>query len=122
MNNITIQPVIKVIPEVKVIGIKGKTSLKNNLLPDLWNAFNKSSSKIINKVKPLKYYGISENDRPNNQFGENVSYSEIVGIEVTSFDYIYSYKIEHGILDKIFCSKLHFLHYYFCIRYLFKIG
>ncbi|ENJ9655498.1 AraC family transcriptional regulator [Clostridium botulinum] len=88
LNNITIQPVIKVIPEVKVIGIKGKTTLKNNLLPALWNAFNKSSSKIINKAEPLKYYGICENDRPNNQFGENVTYSEIVGIEVTSFDYI----------------------------------
>ncbi len=49
---------------------KGKTTLKNNLLPDLWNAFNKSSSKIINKAEPLKYYGICENDRPTNQFGE----------------------------------------------------
>ncbi len=29
-----------------------------------------------------------ENHKPNNQFGENVAYSEIVGIEVTSFDYI----------------------------------
>ncbi|MCY6960097.1 AraC family transcriptional regulator [Clostridium brassicae] len=88
LNNITIQPVIKVIPEVKVIGIKGRTSLKNNLLPDLWNAFNKNSSKIINKAEPLKYYGICENDRSNNQFGKNVAYSEIVGVEVTSFEYI----------------------------------
>ncbi|WP_027624470.1 AraC family transcriptional regulator [Clostridium lundense] len=88
LNNITIQPVTKVIPEVKVIGIKGKTTLKDNLLPDLWNAFNMNSSKIINKAEPLKYYGICENDGANNQFGNNVVYSEIVGIEVTSFDYI----------------------------------
>ncbi len=53
LNNITIQPVIKVISEVKVIGIKGKTTLKNNLLPDLWNSFNKGSSKIINRLNHL---------------------------------------------------------------------
>ncbi len=88
LNNITIQPVIKVIPEVKVIGIKGKTTLENNLLPNLWNDFNCSNSKIINRTEPLRYYGICENDRQNNQFGEKVAYSEIVGIEVTSFDYI----------------------------------
>lgn len=88
LNNITIQPVIKVIPEVKVIGIKGKTALDNNVLPDLWSDFNKNISKIINKSTPLKAYGICENDKPSNQFGENIEYSEIVGVEVTSFEHI----------------------------------
>lgn len=88
LNNITIHPVIKVIPEVKVIGIKGKTALDNNVLPDLWSTFNKNISKIIKKSNPLKAYGICENDRPSNQFGENVEYSEIVGVEVTSFEHI----------------------------------
>lgn len=88
LNNITLQPAIKIIPEVKIIGIRGKTSLNNNLLPDLWEDFHKNNSKITNKAEPLKYYGICENDKPNNQFGENASYSEVVGIEVKSFDYI----------------------------------
>ncbi|WDV47579.1 AraC family transcriptional regulator [Clostridiaceae bacterium M8S5] len=88
LNNITIRPVIKVIPEVKVIGIKRNITLYNNILPNLWSDFITSSSKIINRAKPLKYYGICENDRPDNQFGENVAYSEVVGIEVTSFDHI----------------------------------
>lgn len=88
MNNITLHPAIKTIPEVKVIGIRGKTSLNDNLLPNLWEDFHRNNSKIANKAEPLKYYGICENDKPNNQFGENASYSEVVGIEVKSFDYI----------------------------------
>lgn len=88
LNNITIKPVIKVISEVKVIGIKGNTTLKDNVLPELWTSLNKNVSKIINKTDPLKAYGICENNKPFNEFGENIEFSEIVGLEVTSFDYI----------------------------------
>lgn len=88
LNNITIKPVIKVIPEIKVVGIKGKTTLENNILPDLWKTFNENISKVMDKKEPIKGYGICENDKPYNQFGENVEYSEIVAVEVTSFDHI----------------------------------
>lgn len=88
LNNITIKPRFEVISEIKVIGIKKNITPDNNLLPDLWKNFIDSSSKIINELRPLKYYGICENDRPNNQFGENIAYSEIVGLEVTSFDHV----------------------------------
>ncbi|ACA45894.1 AraC family transcriptional regulator [Clostridium botulinum] len=50
-----------------------------------------SKEEQIQIIKMFDEYcpGINEeNHKPNNQFGENVAYSEIVGIEVTSFDYI----------------------------------
>ncbi len=50
-----------------------------------------SKEEQIQIIKMFDEYcpGINEeNHKLNNQFGENVAYSEIVGIEVTSFDYI----------------------------------
>ncbi|MCS4464665.1 effector binding domain-containing protein [Clostridium botulinum] len=50
-----------------------------------------SKEEEIQIIKMFDEYcpGINEeNDKPNNEFGENASYSEIVGTEGTSFDYI----------------------------------
>lgn len=88
LNNITIEPEIKVIPEVKVIGIRRSIVLEDNLVINLWNDFNKRSSEINNMAEPFRFYGICENDRPSDKFGKNVEYSEIAGAQVTSFDYI----------------------------------
>lgn len=88
LSNITIQPQIKVVSETKVIGIRRDIILSNNSLSNLWKEFNMNSVKVINRAKPFRYYGICENDRPSHRFGENVEYSEIAGLEVTSFDHV----------------------------------
>jgi len=89
-NGVTIQPEIRVNDPVKLIGIRGKTTLKNNRLMDLWKIFNSRVGEIENRVSCIRGYGVCETDPDFDliNFDENTESSHFIGAEVTSFDHV----------------------------------
>lgn len=85
-ERITIRPHIVELDKILVAGIRGETSTLNNNLPSLWNHLLKLCSHIPASADARRF-GICETDRaktiicPNG----NISFSEIVGIEVVTF-------------------------------------
>lgn len=74
----------------KLLGEKMKAMQQCLEMPKMKKSpFSKEEEIQIIKMFDEYCPGINEeNDKPNNEFGENASYSEIVGTEGTSFDYI----------------------------------
>ncbi|MCX7709692.1 MAG: GyrI-like domain-containing protein [Clostridia bacterium] len=86
-NGITIVPQIVETKDVKIVGIRGSTTLKQNMIPQLWEKFNLKVSEIKNRVPNFRGYGICEVDPAFDMlfFSENTQYCEFVGIEVLDF-------------------------------------
>lgn len=87
-TNMTIQPVIKEIETIKLVGIKGKTSLQKNKLPMLWKIFNGRVDEIRNRLDGIRGYGVCELD-PDfdlHLFDEQTETVHFIGAEVSSFD------------------------------------
>lgn len=85
---ITIQPSIRQFDEVKLIGIRGKSTLGSNRIPDMWRSFSARIEEIKNRVEGFKGYGICEAD-PGfdlNKFNKNTESSHFIGVEVHSFN------------------------------------
>lgn len=98
MNNVTVHPEIKEIPDIKIIGIRGKATINNNLIPKMWREFNPRISEIESPTSQIRGYGICEVD-PNynmHEFNENTEFNEIVGVEVENHD-----RIPPGMVAKI---------------------
>ncbi len=67
-----------------VVGLKCRSSMQNNVIPKLWDDFNKVCSAIPHTVTDLTTYGIcfhEEGDDPN---GDSFSY--LAGVEVSNAD------------------------------------
>ncbi|MEM1486267.1 AraC family transcriptional regulator [Oscillospiraceae bacterium PP1C4] len=89
-SGVTIQPAIKQLEEVRLIGIRDKTTLRKNRLLEIWKSFYARVDEIENKVETYRGYGVCEMD-PDfdlNQFSENTETGHFIGTEVYSFDNI----------------------------------
>lgn len=100
-QSITIQPSIRQLNEVRLAGIRGKTTLCNNRIPDMWRSFSSRIEEIKNRVEGFKGYGICETDPDYdlNKFNENTETSHFVGVEVYSFD-----DLPPGMMAKTLCG------------------
>ena len=87
-SGVTIQPEMKETEPVRLIGIRGKSSLKKNRLPELWGIFNQRVGEIETKVSGIRGYGVCETDPDFDlmNFDENTESSHFIGAEVASFD------------------------------------
>lgn len=60
LNNITVHPRIVDVPGILIAGIRGRTTLRDNVLPELWRKFH-AKSHLIPGVKPNgRAFGICE--------------------------------------------------------------
>lgn len=88
VRDVTINPEIFYLSvPIKIIGVKGKTSLKNNMIPKLWETFRKRRDEIKNVVSPGKSYGVCPMEVNFNlhDFTVDMEYAEIAGLEVGNF-------------------------------------
>lgn len=88
-GNITPHPTIVELPDIKAAGLRGKTTLNDNVLPKLWSDFNQISHQIPDRPPGSRGFGICEACDEGNQIytmnGE-VLFSEVAAVEVNSFD------------------------------------
>jgi len=89
-GGITMEPKIITKESFKVVGMEGKTTLKNNKIPGLWHKFMRVIGEIKNRINNNVAYGIcecvSEFDAKN--FNEDTEFTELVCVEVSKFDNI----------------------------------
>ncbi|QQO07840.1 AraC family transcriptional regulator [Breznakiella homolactica] len=88
IRNVTVHPAIVELPPIKVAGIRGETTLKDNKLPQLWQRFNALAGEIPNKKMKPRGFGICEACRENTLYSMNseILFTEVAGVEVESFD------------------------------------
>lgn len=86
-ESVTLQPDIRQLDSVKLIGIRGKTSLRNNKLPELWQTFNARVEEIKTRTSGIRGYGVCETDQDFdlNQFDEGTETNHFIGAEVIDF-------------------------------------
>ncbi|MNJ38818.1 Right origin-binding protein [compost metagenome] len=87
-SNVTVHPSIVEVPEIKVAGIRGETSLKDNKIAELWQEFNNMYTQIPHRSSLSRAFGICEACNENNLYtmSPEILYTEVVGIEVSSFE------------------------------------
>ncbi|MGG0824106.1 AraC family transcriptional regulator [Paenibacillus turicensis] len=87
-SNVTVHPEIVEIPEIKVAGIRGETSLKDNKIAMLWQHFFRMHTQIPHLSMPQRCFGICEacNENDIYSMSPEIRYTEVVGIEVDSFN------------------------------------
>lgn len=87
LTQISIQPEIVCFTNpILVAGIKGKTSITNNRLPELWSLFREKQNQIRHAINPKVSYGIClvEQDYNLYDFTVDTEYFELAGLEVDS--------------------------------------
>lgn len=86
--NVTVHPKIVEFQEIRVAGLRGETTLRDNRLRELWGRANAAFPRIPNCVPGARGFGICEACRENTLYNmnENVSFTEVAGIEVSSFE------------------------------------
>lgn len=69
-------------------GIRGTTTLKDNKLAELWQEFNKGAAQIPHRSLNGRAFGICEACQDNSVYtmSDEVSFTEVAGIEVDSFE------------------------------------
>lgn len=87
-RNVTVHPVMMELPEIKVAGLRGETTLRDNKLKELWECFNSMYAKIPNRIPEARGFGICEACHENTLYTMNVDvfFTEVTGVEVNSFD------------------------------------
>lgn len=88
--NITLQPKFITISEIKIVGMREHICIQNFIIPQMWKKFQPRICEIQNKSNPPRNFTVCEGnvDLQINQFTEHTYSSEIVGVEVTSFENI----------------------------------
>lgn len=87
-RNVTVHPKIITLPEIKVAGLRGETTLRDNQLCELWQRANASFTQIPGRIPNGRGFGICEACQSNTLYtmNEDILFSEVAGIEVSSFD------------------------------------
>lgn len=99
---ICLKPKVIIIDEIKVVGIEGKTNLKEMAIPKLWQDFRMLYNTIPGKAIPYRTFGIclAEQVPYGLLLGDETTYSEFVGVEVETFsrapNYLKQYTISGG--------------------------
>lgn len=84
-DNVTIQPQIKELPEIFVVGIEGETNLADNRMPEMWRQLLALVDQIPNPHPEKRSYGICQTSQNRHHFSSDTVFTEFVGIEVESF-------------------------------------
>lgn len=86
-RNVTVHPKIIELPEIKVAGIRGETTLRDIKLKELWEQFNSMYTQIPNRTHNGRGFGICEACHENTLYNMNddVLFTEVAGTEVDSF-------------------------------------
>lgn len=88
-RNLTIHPRISVLPDIKTAGLRGTTSLKDNIIPDLWKQFRNLSDILPNRIPEGRFFGICEACEEGNTLytmNETMIFSEVASVEVSSYE------------------------------------
>ncbi len=87
-RSVTVHPKIVELPEIKVAGLRGETTLRDNRFRELWERANAMFGQIPNRIPNGRGFGICEACLNNTLYTMNkdVLFSEVAGIEVSSFD------------------------------------
>ena len=88
VQNVTVHPTIIELPDIKTAGLRGRTTLRDNMLPQLWQQFNAISDAIPNKVTNARAFGICEACNEGNtiyDMNNNVLFSEVVAVQVSGY-------------------------------------
>ncbi len=84
LKGITMEPRIETKGPIRVVGLQGISTLANNTIPALWEAFNERAEEVPHRREDGAAYGICQYvDAP--EFDENTPFTELAGIEVTAF-------------------------------------
>lgn len=86
--NVTVHPAIVELPPIKVVGIRGETTLSDNQLPLLWERFRSLLPDIPHITPNGRMFGICEACHENTLYIMNneVLFTEVAAVEVDSFD------------------------------------
>lgn len=88
-QNITVHPRVVELPDIMAAGIRGKTTLRNNILPQLWQEFKLKINEIPNQSKKGRAFGICEACEEGNtiyNMNNDVLFSEVAAVEVDGFE------------------------------------
>lgn len=88
-ENLTVHPAIVEIPDIKTAGLRGRTTLNDNILPALWADFLTMTHRIPHKTPNGRGFGICEACPEGNTLytmNNDLPFTEIVAVEVESFD------------------------------------
>lgn len=89
LNNVTVHPQIVEVPDFLVAGMRGKTTLRDNTLPDLWQRFNTVAHMVPNPAPGARGIGVCESCTTGNTLygmSDDIPFTEVAGIEVTSLN------------------------------------
>jgi len=89
-DGMTIRPRIIETETVKLIGIRRETTLKNNIIPEMWTEINSRYEEIQNRTKITRGFGVCEVREGVEQMGvdENTVFDEFVGFEVENYEVV----------------------------------
>jgi len=87
-RNVTVHPAIVELPPIKVVGLRGETTLRDNKLRNLWEHFNGMVVNVPNIAQNPKSFGIREACEEITLYNMNSDalFTEVAGIEVDSFE------------------------------------
>ena len=77
------------LPDIMAAGLRGSTTLNDNVLPGLWAAFMEMSHQIPHQIPGGRGFGICEACGQGNtlySMNGDVLFSEVAAVEVSSFD------------------------------------
>lgn len=85
----TIKPRIVEIDDIKVAGLRCETTLRDNVIPELWQRFTKIIDTIPNKAMDARTFGICECSPSVSSIysmNKDALFHEVASVEVSSFD------------------------------------
>lgn len=87
-RNVTVHPKMVELPEIKVAGLRGETTLRDMRLKELWARANTLYPQIPNKTPNGRGFGICEACHENTLYtmNDDVMFTEVAGAEVDSFE------------------------------------
>lgn len=88
-RNLTVRPAIVELPDIRAAGLRGDTTLNDNVLPGLWAAFLEIVGQIPHKTPGGRGFGIceaAENGNTLYTMNGDALFSEVAAVEVDIFE------------------------------------
>ncbi len=88
-SSITVHPKVVELPDLKAAGMRGQTTLRNNVVPQLWGRFMSVVDQVPHQKPGGMGLGICEASGENyslSVMNDDALFTEVVGVEVDSFD------------------------------------
>lgn len=84
-QNVTVHPQIVEVDAVKVVGLRGETTLHDNVIPELWASFRPRMAEIPHAVPEGRGFGICESQNTIYTMNGDARFTEVAAIEVERF-------------------------------------